>query len=220
VRFDRERPEQSVWDPTFPAAQESLHGNRPSDAPRSLWKRIGGFARMLALVFVVIILGEVIAQLTGFDQIIARHEGVLLPATVAITALGFMLFMGGILYRIFGADGAPMSHADVEDLSRGSAFDRHPSLARASAYRFRGKSAGSSFSDAFSISEAKAAWKQRAWRDSLRWRGNFVVMAGAFLFTLGLFGIFIVIGAGGIKLLCAGAIGYALIKTIIAFARA
>lgn len=175
---------------------------------------------MLALVFVVIILGEVLSQLTGLDQIIARHEDVLLPATFATAALGFMLFMGGILYRIFGGDGEPMSHADVEDLSRRSAFHARPSFARASAYRFQGKSAGSSFHDAFSIKEAKAAWNQRAWRDSLRWRGNFVIMAGVLLLTVGLFGVFIVIGTGGIKLLCAGAMTYAGVRTIIAFARA
>jgi hypothetical protein len=174
---------------------------------------------MLALVFAVIFLGEVLAQLTGIDRIIARHEAMLLAATVVTAVFGFTFFMGGILYRIFGG-GEPMSHADIEDLSRRASFQRRPSLARASAYRFRGKSAGSSFHDAFSIREAKAAWRQRAWRDSPRWRGNFAIMAGAFFLTVGLFGVFIVIGPGGIKLLCAGAIVYAIVRIIIAFARA
>ena len=136
------------------------------------------------------------------------------------TGLGFMLFMGGILYRLFGGgDGEPMSQGDVEDLARRTAFHSRSSVARASAYRFKGKSAGSSCHDSFTIKEAKAAWKQRAWRDSLRWRANFIVMAGVFFFAVGLFSIFIIIGTGGIKLLCAGAIMYALVRTIIAFAR-
>ena len=220
IRFDRERSEESVLEsPELPLKEQGSQNSSSSETHPSFWTQLGGFARMLALVFVVIILGEVLTQLTGFDRIIARHEDVLLPATFATAALGFMLFMGGILYRIFGGEGEPMSHADVEDLSRRSAFHTRPSFARASAYRFKGKSAGSSFHDSFSIKEAKAAWNQRAWRNSLRWRGNFVIMAGVLLLTVGLFGVFIVIGTGGIKLLCAGAILYALVRTIVAFAR-
>lgn len=114
-----------------------------------------------------------------------------------------------------------MSHTDVEDISC-SMLDsqRRQYLARASKYRFKGISAGSSFHDQFSIKEAKEAWKQRAWRTSLRWRGNFVIMGGVLLFATGLFSIFVVIGPNGIRLLCGAAILYALIRTFNAFARA
>jgi hypothetical protein len=87
-------------------------------------------------------------------------------------------------------------------------------------YRFRGRSAGSSFSDRFSLREAKDAWRRRAWRTSPRWRSNFVVMLGVALFVIGLFGTFIVIGPNGVRLLCTAALVYAAFRTIVAVARA
>jgi len=42
----------------------------------------------------------------------------------------------------------------------------------------------------------------------------------SFVFAVGLFGVFIVVGSGGIKLLCAGTIMYAVVRTIVAFAHA
>ena len=78
VRFDRERPEQSVWEqPEMMVADAAAKFGSSSEARRSFWRQLGGFARMLALVLVVIILGEVIAERTGLDQIIARHEDML-----------------------------------------------------------------------------------------------------------------------------------------------
>lgn len=222
VRFDRDHPEQSVWDrPEISAKEHDLASSRQSEPRQSFWQQLKGFLTMLALVFVVIILGEIVLPITGLDRLIAQYEAALTAATIGTMALGFALFMGGVLYRIFSGGGTPMSHTDVEDLSR-SMMDsqRLPNFARASKYRFKGKSAGSSFHDQFSIREAKEAWKQRAWRDSLRWRGNFVIMGGAFLFALGLFSIFIVIGPNGIRLLCGATILYAVVRTFVAFARA
>jgi hypothetical protein len=182
-------------------------------------RQLAGYAKMLALVFTVIILGEIVLPITGLDRLIEQHESGLTATTIGTTALGFALFMSGILYRIFGG-GERISHADVEEQARRVAYERRPAFARASTYRFKGKSAGSSFHDEFSMREAKEAWKQRAWRESLRWRGNFVIMGGAFLLAFGLFGIFVVVGSNGIKLLCGGAIVYAAVRTIVAFMRA
>ncbi len=222
IRFDRERPEESVWiEPELPATEQPASGGFRPKPNSSYWRRLINLATMLAMAFAVIVAGEIVLPALGIDRFISLHEAVLLGVTVGATVVGFALFMGGILYRIFGGNTEAMSHADVEDLSR-SMLDsqRRPYFARASKYRFRGKSAGASFQDEFSISEAKAAWKQRAWRDSLRWRGNFVIMAGALIFGLGLFSIFVVVGPDGIRLLCGGAVIYSAVRTIIAFARA
>lgn len=222
VRFSRERPEASAWDQPYTSAAATgvVNEAAPNNAA-PLWKRALNWVGMLAAVFVVLVIGEIVVPLTGLDDFISRHERVLMAMTIGMTALGFALFMGGILYRIFSGGGTPMSHADVEDSLRSTRITRgQPYFARASTYRFKGRSMGSSFSDAFSIKEAKQAWHERAWRDSPRWRGNFLVMTGALLLAVGLFGIFVVIGTNGIKLLCGGALLYAMTRTVTAFARA
>lgn len=222
VRFSREHPEESVWEaPGASAARPEVvnHSKPGNGAP--FWKRLVNLAAMLALVFVVLVIGEIVIPITGLDDVIARHEGVLRATTIGMTALGFALFMGGILYRIFNGAGEPMSHADVENLLRSTRITRgRPYFMRASTYRFKGRSIGSSFHDEFSIKEAKEAWKQRAWRESFRWRGNFLVMGGVLLFAVGLVSISIVIGPNGIKLLSGGIVLYVMARTVIAFARA
>ncbi len=217
VRFDRERPEHSAW--IEPEALATEHA--PPEHKPAFWQRLVNFATMLALLFGAIIAGEILLPAIGLDRFIARHEAVLMAATIGTTVAGFVLFMSGILYRIFSGATEAMTDLDVENLSR-STLDsqRRPYVARASKYRFKGKSAGASFHEQFSIREAKEAWRRGAWRGSLRWRSNFVIMGGALLLAAGLFSIFVVIGTNGIKFLCAGAIMYAAARTIIAFARA
>lgn len=222
LRFSREHPEESAWAESAATAAtlEDTQASRPDNGP-PLWKRALRWVGMLAAVFVVLVIGEVVVPITGIDDFISRHESVLQPTTIGMTALGFALFMGGIPYRIFSGAGEPMSHADVEDHLRSTRVTRgQPYFARASTYRFKGRSMGSSFSDEFSIKEAKQAWHERAWRESPRWRGNFIVMTGALLLAVGLFSIFVVVGTNGVKLLCGGALLYAMARTVIAFARA
>jgi hypothetical protein len=225
IRFDRAHPDQSVWvAPSAPAtapAAEPEAVETPARAPRpSVWKRLRNFATMLAILFVALVLGESVPALKALDRLVTRHESALLAITIGMAFIGFVLFMGGILSRIFGGAGRAMSHSDVEDLRSVRQAPGGGSVARASAYRFSGRSAGSSFHDQFSLKEAKAAWREGAWRTSPRWRANFVVMAGVLLFTVGLFGIFVVTGPAGIKLLFAAALLYAGVRIAVAFARA
>lgn len=216
VRFDRDRPEESVWDRArTPGAQAS-----PRERVIVFVKRLGGFAVMLGVFFAAMVVGEVIPALKDLEHLIARHEARLLAITIGMAAVGFVLFMGSVVVRIFGGAAEPMTNTEVEDLSRSVRMEARPVFARVTRYRFRGHSAGSSFSDRFSFREAKDAWRQRAWRASPRWRSNFVVIGGVALLTIGLFGTFIVIGPNGVKLLCAAALGYAAVRTFVGFVRA
>ena len=220
VRFNREHPEDSVWD----RAQAPVPKGEPTEAPErrrlSILKPLANFAVMLGLVFVAIVVAEAVPAMKDLERFMVRQQVPLLAVTIGMIVVGFVLFMGSVLYRIFGGAGEPMSHTEIENLERSVRMDARPVFARVSRYRFRGRSAGSSFSDQFSVREAKEAWRQRAWRASPRWRGNFMVMGGALLLTFGLFGTFIVIGPNFIKLLCGTALVYAAVRTIIAFARA
>ncbi len=213
VRFDRQHPEVSVWDRARTPVPE---GRR---LPAVL-RRLGGFAVMLGLYLVAMVVGEIVPALKDLERLMERHQAALLALTIGMSVVGFVLFMGGILHRIFGGAGEPMTHGEVEDLARSVHMEARPSAARVSAYRFRGRSAGSSFAETFTVREAKDAWRQRSWRESPRWRSNFVVMVGVALLAPGLFGIFIVIGPNGIKLLCGAALVYAAVRTITAFVRA
>jgi hypothetical protein len=175
---------------------------------------------MLGLVFVALVLGEAIPALKDFERFTEHHQQPLLLVTAVTTTAGFVLFMGSILYRIFGGAGEPMTHAEIEDLQRGVRLEARPVAGRLAVYRFRGRSDGASFSDAFTLREAKQAWRQRAWRTSARWRANFAVLAGAALFGTGMFGIVIVLGPAGIKLLFGAAALYAAVMIVSATVRA
>jgi hypothetical protein len=208
VRFDSERPGESMW------------VRSPGDERRpSLWRRLRPIAVILGVLFVALVVGESVPALKALDRLAAQHELWLTAITVGMTVLGFVLFMGAILYRIFGPDGEPMTHTEVEDLSRNVGIDSRPVAARVSAYRFIGRSAGTSFGEGFNLREAKEAWRQRAWRTSPRWRANFVVTAGALLFVVGLFGFFVVGAPAGIKLLYVAIILYAAVRLIVACTR-
>lgn len=152
----------------------------------------GRWAYTLALAFLAILVGEIVIPVTGLDDSIVRHEAVLTRITVAVMILGFTMFMGAIVTAILTGVRTPWSRPDE----------------------------GSSYHDQFSIREAKNAWRWRAWRDSPRWRVNFVVMAGIPLLAVGLFGLFIVIAPNGIRFLCGAALMVAIWKTAIAIVRA
>lgn len=221
VRFDRHHPEESVWDRAQMPVRKGEATEPPErKRPPSLLRRLGGFAVMLGLYLVAVVIGESVPALKDLEHLMARHQVSLLAVTIGMTVVGFVLFMGGILYRIFGGAGEPMTRAEVEDLSRSVHMEARPVAARVSRYRFRGRSAGSSFSEKFTVREAKDAWSQRAWCESPRWRSNFVVMVGVALFLPGLFGIVIVIGPIGIKLLFGAALVYAAVGITAAFVRA
>jgi hypothetical protein len=216
IRFDRNQSGESVWDRTRTAGGTATPRARAIGA----LKRLGtGVATIVALI-VLMALGELILGLGGLEQMIVRHETPLLVVTIGMAAVGFTLFMGSIVLRIFGGEGEPMTASEIEDLSRSVRMEARPVFGRVTRYRFRGRSAGSSFSERFSLREAKDAWRRRAWRTSPRWRSNFVVMLGVTLLALGLFGTFIVIGPNGVRLLCAVALVYAAVRTIVAVIRA
>jgi hypothetical protein len=166
------------------------------------------------------IIGEAVPALKDLESLLARHETVLLAVTIGMSAVGFALFMGTIVVRILGGATAAMTATEVEDLSRSVNMEARPAFGRVTRYRFRGRSVGSSFSDAFTFREAKDAWRRRAWRTNPRWRSNFVVMLGVMLLVVGLFSTFIVIGPNGVKLLCAAALAYAAGRTVGGFIRA
>jgi hypothetical protein len=215
VRFDRHRPEQSVWERARTAGAETPAWARLA----VLARRLGALVLMLAVFAIAMVVGEAVPALKDLEALLARHETVLLAITIGMAAIGFVTFMGSIVVRIFGGAAEPMTATEVEDLARSVNLEARPAFGRVTRYRFRGRSAGASFSDRFTLREARHAWRSGAWRTDPRWRSNFVVMVGVMLLTIGLFGTFIVVGPNGVKLLCAGALLYAAGRTVAGLVR-
>jgi len=107
-----------------------------------------------------------------------RRLGLLL--TVPAAAVGFTLFMGGILHLLLT----------------------------------------SSPSEAFRLAELAEAIRSGAWLRSRRWRRRVVVTAGVALFTLGLFGLFLVVAPVGVKLLVIAVFVYGAIAFTVGAVRA
>jgi len=208
VRFDRATPDESVW-------------VRPPAVRRpAFWTKLRNVAATLVMLLVAVLVGEMVPPLKSLDGFAARHESLLVALTIGMTVIGFMLFMGGIVYRLFADEGGPVTGAEDAGRARSSAFDAEPVAARLSVYRFRGRGAGASASEGFTLHEAAHAWRRRAWRTSPRWRANFIVTAGVALFVIGLFGFFVIGAPAGIKLLFIAAVVYAAIRLRLAVAQA
>jgi hypothetical protein len=215
VRFDRARPEKNIWAgaPESPSEEAEPSAREPVSARIRIigaLKRIMGYAVMLGVVFIVIILAE-LPPVQYWAGVITQHEDLLLSITVGIGVLGFVLFMGSVLSLAMAQD-KPMRHEDVEDLSRSVKFAARPAAWRASSYRIWGQAVGQEGGDAFTVAEMKAAWQAGALFGHPVWRRRLIVSVGVLMFAFGLFGSFVVIGPPWIKLLMAGALLYAIIR--------
>jgi hypothetical protein len=108
VRFDRQRPEESTWDRiAMPApGPEAEPTAAPVETRKSpWWRRAGGWLFMPGLIVMAAVLGElpVMKDLHRFTE---RHQTWLVVVVGGAAFIGFVLFMGSVLYRLFGDAGA------------------------------------------------------------------------------------------------------------------
>ena len=87
-------------------------------------------------------------------------------------------------------------------------------------WRIKGKASGRQGGIETSFGQIKAAWRQRAWRHDARWRYTFLIIAGAFLMGLGLFGSIGLLTESFVRFMLWLALAYAAIRTAWAFYRA
>ena len=170
------------------------------------------------LILAVIGIGEALPPLHRLHAWTQAHRQPLLAVTISLIAVGFVLLLGMAIHMVLSR-GKPMSKREIDGLSA-RRLTSQPALFRRSVYRSRGTAAGGQAEDSASFAEVKAAWRARAWRVSPRWRRLFAGLIGTAFLATGLFGLFIVIAPPGIKLLCGGALLYAWVRSITAFARA
>ncbi len=175
-------------------------------------------ARNLLLALLVVALGEALPPLQRLHAWTQAHQQPLLAVTISLTVVGFILLMGMAIHLVL-TRGRPMSQREIEALAA-RRLRAQPALWRRSVYRVRGTAVGAEGHDSASFAEIKAAWKLKAWQVSPRWRRLFAGLLGTAFLATGLFGTACVLGPAGIQLLCGGALLYAWVRSVVAFARA
>jgi len=169
---------------------------------------------------VIIVIGEFLPPLQAFEHWMAPRREVLVWAISIAVILGWAFLIGGALYRI-RTGGRALSRGEIE-ASVKSVKDREaaPYAIRVSRNLVPKKAWGAGFNDEVSIAQFKTAWRQGLWRRDPRWRGLFIMGLGALFMTFGGFGLMVVFGMPGLKLLFGGALIYAAARIIRAFLRA
>lgn len=150
------------------------------------------------------------------------------PRTRARRALATVAFLAGVLLVIGVAEAVPplVRLGAWTDAHRGPLLLATGLLAGAGFVLFMGAvlhlvlTLGGRGEETFTLTEVKAAWRARAWRVSPTWRRRFTLLAGAALFTLGLMGIGVTLSPVGLKLVIAGFLVYATIRTLAALLQA
>lgn len=181
-------------------------------------KQLLDWARMFGLVLVAAVLSEM-PGIKQACQAVDRLRDPLLGVAIGVAALGFAVFMGGILSLLM-ASGEPMTHEEIEAAFAERRGAGEPAVWRASAHRVFGPAAGQQAANEATFAGMKDAWRSGEWRRDPQWRRLFLVASGAALLSYGLFGLFLVIGPGPIKVIVAGALLYATVMTTRGFARA
>lgn len=156
--------------------------------------RLGGLLRWLGSLFVVLFLvalGEALPPLRAFDRLLAENE--IVRSILLWTTIGLTAL--GLIWLI----GTPLILRDGNTSPGGG-------------MRLE-------FSDEASLTEVKRALREGTYRTSLRWRRMFLMMLAGLCLTVGLFGLFVVIGPPGIKFLSLCALGYAGARITLALLR-
>ena len=219
IRFDPVRPETSIWVSEPPESiQPRAEALSPGRGRRRPLRVTAAAGVGIALAFVCAVLAE-LPPIEGLVELVDRHRSTLLVPVVGVLSLGFLLFMGGVLALLF-EQGEPMTHSDVENQARSVRFGRRPAAWRASTYRLRGKGAGVAGEDRFTFAELKHALRSGLVRRDPVWRRRLVVVIGGLSTSLGLMGVFVVIGPPWVKVLFAAASIFALFSFLRGFLRA
>ncbi len=176
--------------------------------------------RNAALALVVIAIGELLPPLQALERWMAPRRETLAWSVGGVAFAGWALLMGGILYRVFTGGGSLKREEIAAHIKSVKDAQGAPYAFRASRYKIPKKAWGAGFSDEMSIAQFKAAWQRQLWRGDPRWRGVFIMGFGAALMAIGGFGLPVVLGAPGLKLLTGGALLYAAVRVTWAFVKA
>ena len=167
----------------------------------------------IALIFAVALALDQITELKQFTLYLDQHSEPYKRVTIGMSIAGWVLLGGAFAYGLW-TQGKPMSEEEARRFMQTSAG--RPRMRR----RVFGPVAGWEFHEEVTVSEVKKAFRNGAWLREQRWRPIFVGFLALPLIAFGMFGFFFVIGAPLVKVMCAGALVYATIRTVWAFWKA
>lgn len=149
-------------------------------------------AAVVVVFLLVTFIGEQSRFMRDLDATINQSRRVYLGSAIAVFALGFIAFMGGVIYGV------------VTGVRSRRLRDPIPAPQQ---------TAGGGFHIEFSFREMKEAWRSGAWLTDRWWRFSFYMMAAATVMIVGLFSVLFMVGHAGVRLVVAGALLYAVVLT-------
>ena len=174
---------------------------------------------VIGVIALAILIGELPAVKTA-GLVIDAHRDWLLPLTIGVTGVGFVLLVWG--WSATGIQkGTPMTREEIEQLAAKTQI-LGPGK-RYSKTRLWGKTTGVKVDppDTWTFQEMKGAWRSGAWRRDADMRRKYVATAGGVLFILGLFALFFVVfDPASVKLLIGATLLYATVRLYQGFRRA
>ncbi len=165
---------------------------------------------LIVVIFVLALMAEQIRPLKQLTVFLARHPQPYKAVAISVSIIGWILMAGAIAYGLW-ARGKPMTEEEALRFMETNAGS--PTINR----RFKGQAKGREFRAEVTFKDVKEAWQSGDWRRDSSWWPIFVGLLALTLIAFGMFGFFFVIGAPLVKLICAGALAYAVMMTVWAF---
>lgn len=177
----------------------------------------GRAARVLSMAWmpfaiVIVIAGNQWTVLRSAHAALAPYRSMMVVASIAVIAAGFIIFMGGVIFIVLRG-GRPMSHAEIEDL----ASQNSGKTGYAGRSRIYGKAVGSTASAEMSFSHFKKAWQNGQWKDNPMTETVAIMGSGTILLFLGTAGWITAAAPPGVALLFLMVFAYAIVRTINGF---
>ena len=181
-------------------------------------KTVVAYLKLLGAIIALIAVGEIPA-VHAFSDWINANRFWLLPLTLGLTAAGLLgMIWGWITVGI--KYGRPMSEEEAKQFM---ARPMGPGAQSASKGWFKGIARGRKLDQPveWSFREMKEAWHSGAWWRDPDMRRKYLITAGGLLLILSGFLVFMVLSKPpSVKLLMAGTVIYAIVRTAAGFRRA
>jgi hypothetical protein len=168
---------------------------------------------LIVAIFILALIAESIPPLKQLTNFLNEHPQPYKGITIGAAIAGWVLMAGVVAYGLW-TRGRSMTNDEALRFMENSASS--PTIHR----HFRGRAKGRDFYIEITFKEIKQAWLSGDWQREPKWLMIFIGLLAIALIAFGMFGFFFVIGPPLVKLLCSGALLYAMVRTTLAFWKA
>lgn len=162
----------------------------------------------ILLIFLLVVFALALDRIALLKQItlyLSEHPDPLRAITIGMSIVGWMLLIGAFVLG-FLTQGKLMREQNAKSFMQSGLHSR-----------LYGKVIGREFRGASTFSEIKQVLHTGAWVHDSTWHPLLLGLIAVPLIAYGMFGFFIVIGPLLVKGLCAGALLYATVRTVLGF---